>query len=128
MPTPSPADALPETTALTPAEVLRRAADLIEPEGAWTKNANARTGKGGRETPPTASDARCWCVIGAIRRVSGFPLGSAALANTLGAVKTSLPHPWDQRPVHAWNDSSRRRQAEVVAALRKAAARAEATQ
>jgi hypothetical protein len=51
------------------ADILRSAADLIEPEGAWTKGAFARCNDG-IAIFYTSPDACSWCVSGAIRKVA----------------------------------------------------------
>lgn len=93
------------------ADILDRAADLIEPEGAWTQ---------GRWT---ADDFSCRCAEGAIAHaanISPLCIGShpaaIALADVLG-----LPNAY-QGGIALWNDDQSRTQAEVVAALRQAAA------
>lgn len=104
-----------EQAALSVADVLDRAADLIEPEGAWTQGAPARTA-GGRGTDSGDREAVCFCAIGAINRAGywDWPLTSACWKavedTTVGLAK--------------WNDAPERTQAEVVAALRAAAEKA----
>ncbi len=114
------------TTALRPATVpavLRAAADLIEPEGAWIKGHLAKDEHGWY-----TSDARraCrFCAVGAIRAAAGAPhlegstlsLNARLFVNQVIGFGKSLP---------SWNDAPERTQAEVVSALRKAADLAEA--
>jgi hypothetical protein len=90
------------TETLSVADVLERAADLIEPEGAWTQ---------GDYVGP---NGRCWCVLGAIKRAGHFhnDINPAALA-----LKDVVGKTW----LHEWNDAPERTQAEVVAKLREAA-------
>ena len=88
------------------AEILNAAADLIEPEGAWTQGSYGGSG--------------CWCAMGAINHVGGFLSdineASIALARSLGfQFPNSIPD---------WNDDPYRTQSEVVAALRAAADKA----
>jgi hypothetical protein len=93
------------------ADVLERAADLIEPEGAWTQGSY-----GGGHLPT--------CMGGAVNIARGrqaweTPAGdpiAAFLAQCLG------------QKVAFWNDAPERTQAEVVAKLREAAAKARAEQ
>lgn len=103
---------------MSPAEVLRKAADLIEPEGAWTQGHGARDEDG---APITSSSeaAVCWCAFGAIwhaqgRMIIGETPAEAALGKVIGGAR-----------IDDWNDAPGRTQAEVVAALRKAADLAE---
>jgi hypothetical protein len=99
------------------AEILERAADLIEPEGRWTQGALAKS-KTGRQVIPEGRSAVCWCVYGAIQRITGTPLGSRALWDALKASVGTVN-------IASWNDTRGRTQAEAVAALREAAALAE---
>lgn len=110
---------------LSVAEVLERAADLIEPEGAWTQRALARNAAG-KDTGLSErfGPAVCYCVMGATAFAAAddepfSDLGDEAdhfFANFLGAQASG--------GLHVWNDAPERTQAEVVAALRQAALRA----
>ena len=114
---------------------LRRAADKIEPEGAWTQGAPARNAKG--EVVQFASpEATCWCLTGAIAVTSthkwthwddpekwGLFIDhnhSAILEVTTVALK--LLRQWS---LAGYNDTPGRTQSEVVAALRAGADLAE---
>lgn len=100
---------------LSVADVLDKAADLIEPEGAWTQGAYARDALGKDVNPNeefiTVPDAACWCLHGSICHVVGG----------------KNMWPWLRNPVRCelpdteWNDAPERTQAEVVAKLREAA-------
>lgn len=99
------------------ADILERAADLIEPEGAWTQGAFAVSATGERLNEQ-APEAVCWCVAGAISRAAGsfYSGGASAARDHLRAIiQDTLPH---------WNDAPERTQAEVVSKLREAAAKA----
>lgn len=107
----------PSRAGLTVADVLARAADLIEPEGAWTQGEFARDEWGMGLEDPLAPAACSWCAWGAIIHVVGEDEGGdvpayGELSRTVGA------------PIPAFNDAEGRTQAEVVAALRAAAAKA----
>jgi hypothetical protein len=52
------------------ADILRSAADLLEPEGAWTQGALAED-QHGREVNYASPDARSWCAGGAILKIAG---------------------------------------------------------
>lgn len=103
-------------------EVLNKAADLIEPEGAWTQKAWARTPEGDGVSPVDRR-AYCWCMVGALRKVLGYdPLSARP------PTRFFTDEPAYKRLVKRfgpalglWNDAPERTQAEVVAALRKAA-------
>jgi len=101
---------------LTIAEVLTRAADLIEPEGAWLQGEMAEDADG-FEVSAGEPTAVCWCIAGAIRRVSSANPGLYGLARNL-----LLDHIGES--LVTWNDAPERTQAEVVAALRAAAEKA----
>jgi len=91
-------------------EVLAAAANLIEPEGAWTRGTFARD-EHGEPTTSSAPWAVCWCAAGAIIRVSADRVrGKRALDYMEGRVGY----------VDLFNDTSGRTQAEVVAAMREA--------
>jgi len=99
---------------VTTAEILRKAADLIEPEGKWTQGYYARNSSGDIRVA-TDSEAVCWCAIGAIRKVSHTTASREAIV-----VAQMLGFKGSDELVN-WNDAKGRTQAEVVAALRAAA-------
>jgi len=100
---------------LTVADVLDRAADLIEPEGAWTQREDARS-KNGRYVEPLSRDAVSFCMWGAIERAAGLTSPMVALNVVGGLVPLGL--------IAGFNDAPERTQPEVVAKLREAAAKA----
>lgn len=91
---------------LSVADVLDRAADLIEPEGAWN-NGSGPLG--------------CHCAWTAIVEAAGKHAGDADeqvpgvlfFAKTIGGIRSGS--------IWNWNDAPGRTQAEVVAKLREAA-------
>lgn len=111
-------------------EVLSKAADLIEPEGAWTQGAQARN-KRGQRVADSAKNAVCFCASGAIWRAAR-KAGVAGLSSSGGSIindaHVALSTVINGRSLSAripdWNDAPERTQAEVVAALRQAAAKA----
>jgi hypothetical protein len=105
----------------TPAAILTAAADLIEPEGCWTQGTSYRDGQGRAVDGCDPSVVVSRCMNGAIGTVSGldFRLTGPAYSILEGVVG---------RDTAFWNDEPGRTQAEVVAALRKAAALAAAEQ
>lgn len=116
-------------SALSVADVLERAADLIEPEGKWTQFHYART-KDGLPCSYDERKARCFCAMGAIGKVAGDHTLDVRAAKVLGA---DLPVPncaaslapnvvVEIAAISAWNDAPERIQSEVVAKLREAAA------
>lgn len=97
-------------------EILRAAADLIEPEGAWTQ---------GRLNIFRNGQPVCWCAMGAIIHASG-----GCGRDAVSLIEADLPRsPSTEplRPIAKWNDAPERTQAEVVAKLREAADLAERT-
>lgn len=105
------------------AEVLDKAADLIEPEGAFTQGVMARTASGEPcgEWRPTAAS---FSVLGAINRITGrrSQEAFAFFANHLAGPKSA----WRSSSVDmaTWADAPERTQAEALAALREAADKA----
>jgi hypothetical protein len=114
---------------LSIADVLERAADLIEPEGRWTQGAFSRNADGSAdldEDETAASNPVCWCALGAIAEVAGADvtrLLTFASTNTEVQAKAAL---YLSRHLNAlvedWNDNPDRAHSEVVAKLREAAA------
>ena len=98
-------------------DILNKAADLIEPEGAWTQgNYGDQIIEDGRPI-----GYKCLCVFGAISQCTpsssdGEVWAMNALADYLGLRATGS--------VIVWNDDPSRTQAEVVSALRAAAIKA----
>lgn len=110
---------------LTVADVLERAADLIEPEGAWTQGAYAVgedfTAEDDGDDWPEAPT--CFCLMGAIAWVQEIDRpGDIDFARFSPSLGLSVDY------VANWNDAPSRTQAEVVAKLREAALRARAVQ
>lgn len=101
-------------------DILERAADRIEPEGRWTQKANARD-EDGLSTSCRGEEATCWCMAGSVFREAGILDDEAYEA--LKAVLPPAPRIGFDRVV-AFNDAPERTQAEVVAKLREAAAKA----
>lgn len=100
------------------ADVLERAADLIEPEGAWIQGALWRDSEGrDLDEDGDKSDATCWCTVGATLAVAGLTQSLKAdrfFSRFLGFDFSG--------EVEVWNDAPERTQQEVVAKLREAAA------
>lgn len=103
-----------EQAALSVADILDRAADLIEPEGAWIQGDWALDAEG---NAAGYHGGVCWCADGAILQVAhSIPGGpDEAWEAFTDAVGVSLI---------GFNDAPGRTQAEVVAALRAAAEKA----
>ena len=107
---------------LTTAEILTKAADLIEPKGAWTQGTFWRDREGRQVCLEDAllGSASCMCMAGAIYVASGQRHPSHRLWELVDKV---IPRPRDgSAAMPFFNDNPERKQAEVVAALRKAAA------
>ena len=95
------------------AEILNAAADLIEPDGAWTQNEYTH-------------ELYAFCPLGAIAHVMG--IGATKASSTPAArVLSAMINPKDEcagRVVSRFNDHLTTTQADVVALLRRAAIRA----
>ena len=112
-------------SALTVAETLRAAADLIEPEGAWTQGSYWKGADGDcyNNGYPDGALPLCWCALGAlgeVGKVDPADLNFCGRSVTDKAYK-ALIYTIGEANVVWWNDSRNRTQAEVVAALRAAA-------
>lgn len=103
-------------------DVLLKAAELIEPEGAWCQGTFARDVDGEFVRDIMAPEACQWCAWGGIEkaclllRLDIEDDGDAAVA----AVEAALE---PRASIGMWNDAEYRRQADVVAKLREAAER-----
>jgi hypothetical protein len=114
---------------LSIADILDRAADLIEPEGWWCQEAFARDSFG-ESVHPSSPDAVCFCATGAVTRAAGNRhverhKALQVLANDFSPPPEFLGHIGGNRYVSAmaaWNDAPERTQSEVVSKLREAAA------
>ena len=95
------------------AAVLLAAADLIEPEGRWVQVSFA-SDRHGLEVGVKSPYAVCFCALGAIQRVAQDTVDEGPAYAALKRVVRG--------PISNWNDADGRTQAEVVAALRAAAA------
>ncbi len=108
------------SAALSVADVLERAANLIEPEGAWTQGEYARNAYGSGfihnrrypHGPPV-----CFCLNGAINFVAGN-----RVTQDYTPAQRIVESMFDDGATGTWNDAPERTQAEVVAKLREAAA------
>lgn len=102
------------------AAVLNRAADLIEPPGAWTQGALARDATGS-PVPVYEPSAVSFCVAGAvIRETNGCEMQSWSPIHRALATRD---HRFTSASV--WQDQHERTQAEAVQLLRDAARLAE---
>lgn len=103
----------------TPSEILDAAADLIEPEGAFTKGAFGRDALGRKLLAAELDRAVCFCTIGAVIKAGGFHG-----VTDRGLHATMRFHPefgailWD---VVTWSDRPGRKSKSAVSALRRAA-------
>lgn len=102
-------------TEATVSEVLEKAADLLEPEGAWTQKQLAKAADG-KTCDPRSLAAVCWCMAGAIQRSTPLDANYEPYLSAVGAtIRNIIPY---------WNDAPDRTQTEVVSALRQAASQA----
>ena len=105
----------------TVAEILNKAADLIEPKGAWVKGflAKDEQGRGYKDGMPR--NPVCFCAEGAVQAAAG-KANLSLERQAFDALRRVLPTDF----IHEWNDAPDRTQTEVVAALRAAAIEASA--
>lgn len=97
---------------MTPSQVLDAAADLIEPDGAWTQYAAARDADG-RGVVATSGNACSWCPSGAI-------LAAACSTVVAFTAHNQFVRHIGTSDIPFWNDRLGRAQGDVVAALREA--------
>jgi hypothetical protein len=100
------------------ADAFNKAADLIEPKGAWTQYCFARNASG-QGTDYRHEEATCWCVLGAVCRAlrdEDVDVNDSA-RKTLDAVAVMKGYPYTS----TFNDSHDTTQADAVAFLREAA-------
>jgi hypothetical protein len=95
------------------ADVLERAAALIEPEGAWTQGVLGRDANGRILMARDLGRAVCFCAQGAIIRVSDASLAWHAVQAVQKIIRSE--------GLGYWNDRPGRTQKQVVAKLREAA-------
>lgn len=99
-------------------QVLRQAADLVEPPGRWTTKYHARD-EVGNPVYPMAPSAVCWCIIGACYRITNDMF---LRDEAISAIRRFLQN----RIISFWNDGQTNSEP-VVAALRGAADQLEAS-
>ncbi|MGV0964165.1 MAG: DUF6197 family protein [Polynucleobacter sp.] len=107
------------TAPLSVADVLDRAADLIEPEGKWTQGAYGRDATGCEVIG--VENAVCFCAMGAMYKARG-DIGAFEHDPDLVRPLAALIERTCDAAIDDWNDASERTQTEVVSALREAAA------
>jgi len=103
---------------MKPSEILRRAREILEPEGAWTQRSLARAADG-VPIHETHRDAACWCSLGAIYRTLGSRLATYREWGAVGLVQKIVG-----APLAKWNDDPLRTHDEVLDAFRRAEAEA----
>lgn len=110
-------------SALTPAQVLRAAADLIEPKGTWCQGP-AATNASGESVDADDDRACCFCAYGAIMRVADedMPMQERAYEACSQALYAE-----GYAGLVDFNEDPGTTQAEVVAKLREVADSLDAT-
>lgn len=103
----------------TTRRVLLRAAEILEPEGAWCQQYYAKDAHG-NDCMGWDHQAVCWCGVGAIEKAHDELRGQADVmeAAILAVGRVVGLSSW----ASDWNDAPERTQAEVVQALKQAAA------
>lgn len=95
-------------------EILTQARDLISDPARWTRGVYARDAEG-RETASRSESAVCWCVHGAIRKVTG------SVYDTLFSgryAQAALPEGYSE--VHEFNDDPKTTHSDVLALFDRA--------
>lgn len=106
---------------MTTAEILAKAADLIEPEGAWTQGRLATSEPTDLyELDPRSPYAHCFCAVGALCHVTNARNWSE-LPTAIDQIAVEIAARAGFTSLSDWNDALGRTQAEVVRALRDAA-------
>jgi hypothetical protein len=127
---------------LTTAQVLHAAADLLEPDGAWTQEGYARNADG-EELEPTGrghwspgqlhtydDKPVCFCSLGAIAEVAGIAEGDFDQHPAVQAVAAEVlplgsPNGFTSAHLACWNDETDRTKTDVIHAFRAAAKKAD---
>lgn len=108
------------TAPQTVADVLDAAANIIEPEGAWTRGTYAAD-RCNDSVDTLSSDAKCFCAMGAVyRAVEASSIYKTGPIVLVGDVRRYL-YNFLGCSAASFNDHPDRKQSEVVAALRAAA-------
>ena len=97
---------------MTTNDILKAARELLTPKGAWTQWDYARD-KNGMSVPSSQDEAKCFCLLGAILRVSresGCLVGLTKVEAKLSKVVGNYID---------WNDAPGRTQQEVLDLLDK---------
>lgn len=99
---------------MKPSEALRKARELITPEGAWTQKEYARD-QDGNGLWPWEEGAVCFCAMGALEKAAGgseFSVEAHRANKYLNKVNRDF--------TFNWNDAPNRTHAEVLEAFRRA--------
>jgi hypothetical protein len=98
------------------ADILEKAADIIEPEGAWTQGTYC----------DDELDGRRLCLVGAVASALGTNAYDAEKWIVRNRIATRYFGREEEGWLISWNDAPDRKQSEVVAKLREAASLARA--
>lgn len=109
---------------MTTLEILKAARELISVPERWTQGAYARDNQGA-PCATTSDEATCFCVRGAVRRVSYSPFVNINFAARIAAYK-ALEEAGEDGRLACWQDAPERTHAEVLARFDTAIARLEA--
>ncbi len=103
-------------------KVLTKARELLAVPERWTKRAEARNTKR-REVYWSSEDAVCWCLAGAISKISPSMRDAWRAEDALDAVAPPAPRS-SERPYIAFNDRRSTTHADILALLDRAIAKA----
>lgn len=85
---------------------------LAEPHS-WTKMALARNAAR-ISVPPTSNDAICWCLTGAMMKVSSGGETQLSLSRLISSGISNIVAPYAYRGIEPWNDTFARGHSDVV--------------
>lgn len=96
---------------------LKAVRELLSVPERWTKGAYARAGK--RRASPLNNEVTCWCLLGAIRKVTGGAISSRRVQLAAAALHRATLSP---RLLNYWNDDPDRTYTDIVLVIDKAIA------
>jgi hypothetical protein len=105
---------------VTPAEILRGAAEMLAAPGAWTQGAWARDAAG-RRLMPFEDAATCWCARGALWRCAADGRHGVSYMAAQYALARVVPGRNTLSSIAIWQDAPGRTVEEVRAAMLEAA-------
>lgn len=103
---------------MTALKILQGVRELLSDEKRWTRGSYARD-RLGRTTHSTSESAVCWCLIGALGKITNHERGARSAERALERVARRRGREFPAE----WQDADGRTHAEVLALLDEAIAR-----